>query len=234
MTERPVVLVTGSSRGLGRGIAEHFVEQRYRVFGCSRGSSSLDLEGYEHAIVDVGIDKEVRRWIRDVTSVCGRIDVVVNNAGVGPAALALLTSTDLAESTLRTNFLGTFAVCRESAKVMLKRKFGRIVNLSTIASDLHMQGASAYAASKSAMVEFSKVLARELGPAGITCNVVAVSLLESDMTARLSKEVIERYEERLAIKRWASVEDVCHAISFFASPASGYVTGQVMRLGFVD
>ena len=117
---------------------------------------------------------------------------------------------------------------------MLKRKFGRIVNISSIAVDLHMQGASAYAASKSAMVEFSKILARELGPAGITCNVVAVSLSETDMTASLSSDVIERYEQRLDIKRWAAIDDVCNVISFFVSPASGYVTGQVIHLGLVD
>ena len=148
--------------------------------------------------------------------------------------LALLTSTALVESTVRTNFVGTFSVCREASKVMLKHKFGRIINISSIAVGLHMEGASVYAASKSATVEFSKVLAKELGPTGITCNVVALSLVETDMTAGLSEEAIERYKEGLAIKRWAAMEDVCNVISFFASPASSYVTGQVINLGFVD
>ncbi|MDA2933357.1 SDR family oxidoreductase [Acidobacteria bacterium AH-259-D05] len=234
MTERPVALVTGSSRGVGRGIAEQFLSQGYRVIGCSRGPSTLKREGYEHAIVDVGRDEQVQQWISTVARSYGRIDVVINNAGSHLVAFALVTSTDLVESTLRTNFLGTFAVCRESAKVMLKRKFGRIINISSIAVGLHMKGTSAYAASKSAIVEFSKVLAEELGPVGITCNVVALCLLETHMTASLSKEAIEYCEQRLAIKRWATIEDVCNVIFFLASPASSYVTGQVIHLGFVD
>ena len=233
MSEQPVAIVTGSSRGVGLGIAEHFLGQGYRVVGCSRGPSSLK-EGYEHFIVDVGSDEQVQRWISTVASSYGRIDVVVNSAGVGPAAFALVTTTDLVESTLRTNFLGTFAVCRESAKVMLGRKSGRIINISSIAVGLHTKGASAYVASKGAIVEFSKVLAKELGPAGITCNVVALSLVQTDMTARLSTEAIEYYERNLAIKRWATIEDVYNVISFFAAPASSYVTGQVIHLGFVD
>ena len=234
MTEEPVALVTGSSRGVGRGIAKHFLRQGYTVAGCSRGPSSLEEERYEHAIVDVGNDEQVRQWIRTVARSYGQIDVVVNNAGVGPAALALVTSTDLVESTFRTNFLGTFTVCREAARIMLKRKFGRIINISSMAVGLHMKGASAYVASKSAIVEFSKVLAKELGPTGITCNVVALSLVETDMTAGLGEEVIQCYKEGLAIKRWAAIDDVCNVISFFASPASSYVTGQVIHLGFVD
>ena len=234
MTNQRVAIVTGSSRGVGRGIAEYFLEQGYEVIGCSRSQFSLPAEKYEHAVVDVGDDEQVRRWIGEVAKSHGRIDVVVNNAGIGPASLALLTSTALVDSTLRTNFLGTFSVCREAAKVMLKRRFGRIINISSIAVALHMTGASAYVASKSAMVEFSKVLAKELGPTGITCNVIALSLLETDMMADLNEEAMERYMQSLAIKRRAEMEDVCNVVSFFASPTSGYITGQVIHLGFVD
>ncbi len=234
MSDSLVALVTGASRGVGLGITEHLLTQGYRVAGCSRSPSPLEKERYEHAIVDVGDAGQVRQWVRAVARSCGRIDVVVNNAGVGPAALALATSNDLVESTLRTNFLGTFAVCRESAKVMLKQKSGRIINISTMATAIHMEGASAYAASKSAVEEFSKVLAKELAPLGITCNVIAPSLVESEMVATLSEEAIQRYEQSLAIKRWTTIEDICNVISFFSSPASSYVTGQVIRLGFVE
>ena len=234
MADEPVALVTGSSRGIGRDIAEHFLEQGYWVAGCSRGPSSIRRKRYEHAVVDLANQTEVNGWIRTLAASRGRIDVVINNAGVGPSALALTTSDELIESTMRTNFLGAFAVCRETAKVMLPRRFGRIINISSMAVGLHMKGASAYVASKGALVEFSKVLAKELGPSGITCNVVAVSLTESDMSANLHEEARNYYNENLAIKRWATIEDICNAVSFFASPASSYITGQVIHLGFVD
>lgn len=234
MIDRPVALVTGSSRGVGLGVAEHLLEQGYAVVGCSRSRFSLPQEGYEHAIVDVGRDEQVRQWIGGVAHSYGRIDLVVNNAGVGPTSLALLSSAEMVDSTIKTNFLGTFSVCREAARVMLKRRFGRIINISSIAVGLHMTGASAYVASKGAVVEFSKVLANELGPTGVTCNVIALSLIETDMMADLSNDAVERYTQSLAIKRRAEMADICNVISFFASQASGYVTGQVIHLGFVD
>jgi 3-oxoacyl-[acyl-carrier protein] reductase len=193
------------------------------------------VEGYEHAIVDVGDDQQVKEWVRKVGRSHGRIDVVVNNAGVFlPPAMVSLTSAEMVESTFRTNFLGTFTVCRESSKVMLRRRFGRIINISSIVTKTHMPGASIYAASKSAAVEFSKVLAKELIPGGITCNVVAVSLVESDTTSRIDPEAIELYKQGLVIGRWAGIEDVCNVVSFFASPDSSHVTGQVIHLDFVD
>jgi len=130
--------------------------------------------------------------------------------------------------------MGTFSVSREAAKVMIKRKYGRIINISSIAAGLHMKGSSAYAASKSAIVEFSKILAKELGPSGITCNVVTLPIVETGMSAKLSKEAVEQCEQNLVMKRWATLDDVCNVVSFLASPDSSLVTGQVIDLGFVE
>ena len=228
------MVVTGTSRGIGRGIAEYFLGQGYLVSGCSRGPSSIEHDGYEHSTVDIGNDEQVRQWIISIGREHGRIDVVVNNAGISGMALALMTSTDLVENIFKTNFMGTFAVSREAAKVMLKRRYGRIINISSIATDLHMRGSAAYAASKSAMVEFTKILAKELGSSGITCNVITLPLVEEGMSAELSDEAIEQYEQNLVMKRWATLDDICHVVGFFASPGSGLVTGQVIKLGFVN
>jgi len=229
------MLVTGTSRGVGLGVARYFVNQGYRVAGCSRGPSTFEHEDYTHAIVDITDGGGVQSWIDDVLRAFGRIDVVVNNAGMMPVStLALATPLDVAEETMKTNYLGTFSVCKETAKVMLRRRTGRIINLSTIAVGLHLEGASAYIASKSAVVGFSKVLAKELAPAGTTVNVIAVSLMETEMSASLDQEQRERYREHFAIKRWATIDDICNVVSFLSSPDSGYVTGQVINLGFVD
>jgi 3-oxoacyl-[acyl-carrier protein] reductase len=234
MTECPVALVTGSSRGVGLGIAEHFLSHGYKVIGCSRGPCQLREERYEHSVVDVGSDEQVRRWVMNVGNSYGQIDVVVNNAGTNASALALMTPADLIENTIRTNFLGTFAVSREAAKVMIKRKYGRIINISSIAAGLHMKGTAAYAASKSAVVEFTKVLAKELGPSGITCNVVTLPIVKTDMSASLTEEAIQQCEQNLAMNRWATLDDVFNVVDFLASPESGLVTGQVIDLGFVQ
>jgi len=228
------MVITGTSRGVGRGIAEYFLGLGYLVFGCSRGPSSFNHERYEHATVDIGNDEQVRHWIASIGRDHGRIDVVVNNAGVSGIALALVTSADLVENTFKTNFVGTFAVSREAAKVMLKRRYGRIINISSIATDLHMKGSAAYAASKSAMVEFTKILAKELGTSGITCNVIALPLVAAGMSAELSAGVIEEYEKNLVMNRWATLDDICNVVGFLASPGSGLVTGQVINLGFVS
>ena len=163
----------------------------------------------------------------------GRIDVLVNNAGVSMPALALMTSGASAEDAFRTNVMGTFLVSREVARIMLRRKWGRIINISSIAAALHMPGTSVYAASKGAITEMSKVLARELAPFSITVNVVAPSIVETEMLASLGPEVVESCRQALAIKRLCSLDDISGVISFLASDAASYLTGQVLYLGYV-
>lgn len=231
--EQRVAVVTGSSQGIGRGLALHFIEQGYRVEGCSRGEAPPLTGAYQHAKVDIRSEEEVRSWISDVGRRHGRIDVLVNNAGVSMPALALMTSGASAEDALRTNVMGTFLVSREVARVMLRRKWGRIINISSMAAALHMPGTSAYAASKGAITEMSKVLARELAPFSITVNVVAPSIVETEMLASLGPEVVESCRQALAIKRLCTLDDISGVISFLASDAASYVTGQVLYLGYV-
>jgi 3-oxoacyl-[acyl-carrier protein] reductase len=234
VTERPVMLVTGSSRGIGLGIAKHFVSAGYDVHGCSRGSTEWESEWYQHTVLDVSDEQSVTRWVRQARSRWKRIDALVCNAAFAPATHPLsLTNTDIWQQVLRTNIDGTFFACREVARTMTAQRSGRIVTLSSMAAALHIEGTAAYAASKSAIVEMTKVLARELAPAGVTCNVVGVSVVMTDTVTALGQAVTERALERLTFKRPLEVEEVCHVVEFFCSPASSAVTGQVLQLGLV-
>jgi 3-oxoacyl-[acyl-carrier protein] reductase len=233
MEPRQVALVTGASRGIGRGLVERFLSDGYRVVGCSRGEA-LPVDGdYEHARLDVSEESAVRRWIVDVARSHQRIDVVVNNAAVHAAAPSLVTPASTVEEVMRINFLGTFLVSREAAKVMIRRSYGRIVNIASMACGVHMEGASAYAASKSAVIEYSKVLAKELSERNVTVNVVAPSMVETEMLEKLGEEGSERARQALTIKRNCTVEEIGHVVSFLASPLAACVTGQVLYLGLV-
>jgi len=146
---------------------------------------------------------------------------------------ALLTPTATIDRIMATNFRGTVLVCREAAKLMMRRKYGRIVNLSTIAVPMRLEGEAAYAASKSAVVTYSQILARELGPLGITVNVVGPTPIETDLIRNVPKDKIQRILDQQAIKRLGRFEDVANVIDFFVKPESEYVTGQVIYLGGV-
>jgi 3-oxoacyl-[acyl-carrier protein] reductase len=234
MHDLPVMLITGTGKGIGRGLAEHFAAAGYQVAGCSRGPAAWEAERYDHARVDVGDEAQVTAWVRTLRRRYGRVDVAVCNAGLAPAAqLLTMTSGSVLEAVLRTNVGGTFYVCREVAKVMMPRRHGRIITLSSMAVGLHQEGTSAYAASKSAVVEMTKILAKELAPAGITCNVIAPSMYMTDAVAALGERVIAEALQKLTLKREVTLEELCNVVSFLAAPASGCITGQVLHMGLV-
>jgi 3-oxoacyl-[acyl-carrier protein] reductase len=235
MPDLPVMLITGTGKGIGRGLAEYFAGAGYQVVGCSRSAATSSMERVEHAQVDVGSEPEVTAWVRSVRRRYGRIDVAVCNAGLAPATqLLTMTSGAVLEGVLRTNVGGTFYVCREVARAMMQRRFGRIITLSSMAVGLHQEGTSAYAASKSAVVEMTKIMAKELAPAGITCNVVAPSMFMTDAVAALGERVIADALQKLTIKREVTLEELCNVVEFFAAPASGCITGQVLHMGLVS
>jgi 3-oxoacyl-[acyl-carrier protein] reductase len=136
-----------------------------------------------------------------------------------------------ARKIVETNLLGPFLVCRESAKLMKKHRYGRIVNFSTIAVPMHLEGEAIYAASKSAVVTFTQIIARELAEFGITCNVVGPAPIETDLIRGVPAEKIDRIVNNLAIKRLGRFEDIANVIDFFIRPESDFITGQVIYLG---
>jgi 3-oxoacyl-[acyl-carrier protein] reductase len=231
VTDRTVVLVTGTRTGIGRALAEHFLRRGALVEGCSRQTPAWEAEGYTHHLVEVASEAQVKAMFASIQRRWGRLDVLVNNAGVASMNHALLTPVSAVERVMATNVTGTFLVSREAAKLMRRRRGGRIVNVSTVAVPLRLAGEAVYVASKSAVEALTRVLAHELGEFGITCNAVGPSPIDTDLIRGVPKEKIQAIVERLAVKRLGRVEDVVNVVDFFVRPESDYVTGQVVYLG---
>jgi 3-oxoacyl-[acyl-carrier protein] reductase len=144
-----------------------------------------------------------------------------------------MTTGETLEALWRTNISGAYYVCREAAKAMMLQRSGRIITVSSMAVGLHSEGASAYAASKSAVVEMTKILAKEMASFGVTCNVIAPSMFQSDAVAALGETVAARALDQLTLKRQLTIEEICHVVAFLAAPQSACLTGQVLHLGLV-
>lgn len=231
---QPLMVITGTRKGIGNGIAHYFLDNGYQVAGCSRGVSTIDRANYFHSLVDVGDEGQVRNWVKAIKNRFKRIDILVCNAGQAPANLLMaMTPGTVLTDLLQVNIAGSFYVCREVSKIMMLQRYGRVITTSSMAVGLHEEGTSAYSASKSAIVEMTKIMAKELVPAGITCNVIAPSMLMTDAVEELGKDIIERALSKLTIKRTVTIEEVCNVISFFAAPESRCITGQVIHMGLV-
>jgi 3-oxoacyl-[acyl-carrier protein] reductase len=233
MVERQVVLITGTRKGIGRFLAEHFVRQGALVEGCSREAPDWKLDGYTHHCADVANEAQVKAMLSSIQKRHGRLDVAINNAGIASMNHSLLTPAATVERIMATNVLGSFLVCRESAKLMRRRRYGRIVNFTTIAVPMRLEGEAIYAASKSAVTTLTQVLAREFAEFGITVNAVGPTPIETDLIRSVPPDKIQHIVNDLAIKRLGRCEDVANVIDFFVRPASDYITGQVIYLGGV-
>lgn len=231
--EGRIVVITGSRKGIGAHLANRFAERGDVVVGFNRQPAPLDLPDYEFECVDVGDEPAVAAAVGNVARRHGRIDILVNNAGVAAMNHSLLTPASSLERLFRVNVTGTFLVSREVVKVMRRRRWGRIVNLGSIAAPMAIEGEAAYAASKGAVVTLTRVLAREFAPWNITCNVVAPTPIATDLIAGVPQEKIQEIVDRLAVKRLGTFEDVANVVDFFVRPESDYVTGQVINLGGV-
>ena len=229
----PVTVVTGARSGIGRSLAEHLVGQGHYVIGCSRKDADWSLDGYEHVQADVTSEQDVKRLFSAIRKQHGRVDNAVNCAGGASMNHVLLTPGSTFERLLSLNATGTFLVSREAAKLMQKQGGGRIVNVSTVAVPLALAGEAAYVASKAAAEALTRVMARELGPLGITVNAVGPGPIPTALIAGVPPEAIDRLLSQLAIHRLATFDDVANVVDFFLSERSDLVTGQIVYLGGV-
>ncbi len=234
MTPPRIILITGTSRGIGLGLAEYYLAQGDMVCGCSRAPAVLHHPHYSHYELDVADEKAVVAMVRAVVRQHGRIDGLLNNAGIAAMNHALLSPAATAQAIFATNFQGTFLFCREVAKTMVQRQSGRIVNFTTVATPLRLEGESLYAASKAAVESFTQVLARELGAAGVTVNAIGPTPVPTDLVKSVPQEKMDILLARQAIRRFGTVEDVVNVIDFLLSPRSSFITGQIIYLGGVS
>lgn len=229
-----IIIITGTRKGLGKALAEYFLAGGDLVFGCSRRSSSIEHPNYKHYSFDVSSEKDVINMIRDVYKKTKRIDVLINNAGVASMNHALLTPYSTLEKIFQTNFNGTFLMCREVSKIMIRQKFGRIVNYSTVAVPLNLEGELVYSSSKAAVEQLTKVLAAELGQSGVTVNAVGPTPISTDLIKNVPENKINELIEKQGIKRLGTIEDVLNVVNFFIAPESNFITGQIVYLGGVN
>jgi 3-oxoacyl-[acyl-carrier protein] reductase len=230
-----VALVTGTRKGIGRHLVDHFLHKGYAVAGCSREAFEGPLpEGYRHYLADVADERAVVDMVRDVQNSCGSITVLVNNAGIASMNHLLLTPLSTVERIFSTNVFGTFLVMREVAKVMSAARYGRIVNFATVATPLDLEGEASYAASKAAVESLTRIAARELAPFNITVNAVGPTPVMTDLVRSVPKRKLDALIRKQAIARFGEQRDITNVIDFLVSRDSDFVTGQTIYLGGVS
>ncbi|MBE7505075.1 MAG: 3-oxoacyl-[acyl-carrier-protein] reductase [Planctomycetia bacterium] len=234
-----VAIVTGGSRGIGRATSLALARQGATVIACARNPEKLGTLSAEAAdqrclgkIVtrpfDVTESAKTEKWVDDLATEFGRIDILVNNAGITRDGLIMNMSDEQFDDVIATNLRSVFQLTRAVAKHMVRARWGRIVNLTSISGIMGNPGQSNYAASKAGVIGLTKSVAKELSRRGVTCNAVAPGFIKTDMTNVLSEKVREQVRPLIPLQRFGEPEEVAAAIAFLASSASGYITGQVL------
>jgi 3-oxoacyl-[acyl-carrier protein] reductase len=229
-----VFIVTGTRKGIGKELAEYYLNKGNIVVGCSRGESSIEHKNYRHFCLDVSDEETVIDMIRKTKKEFGKIDVLLNNAGIASMNHILTTPYHTVKNIFYTNFFGSFLFIREVAKVMMKQKQGRIVNFTTVATPLRLEGEAIYAASKAAIVNLTEITAKELAKFNITVNAIGPTPIQTDLIKNVPKDKIQDLLNKQAIKRFGEFEDVVNVIDFFIDERSDFITGQIIYLGGVN
>jgi 3-oxoacyl-[acyl-carrier protein] reductase len=234
-----VALVTGSARGIGRRVAEVLAANRARVViadlfeeqvnACvdDLTQGGLDVMG---VAMNVCQAEAIRSAIEAVGEKWGRLDILVNNAGITRDNLLLRMKDEEWRQVLNTNLDGVFMTSREVLPVMMKQRYGRIINVASVVGEMGNPGQTNYAASKAGVIGFTKALAREVASRNITVNAVAPGYIETEMTAKLNEKARQELQNLIPMKRIGNVDDVALGICFLASKEAGYITGHVLNI----
>lgn len=234
-----IALVTGGTRGIGKAIAESLAKQGVNVVVAGRNlnaanevAASISTPGVK-AIgmkLDVSDSGEVEKVFEEIRKEFNRIDILINNAGITKDGLLMRMREEAWDSVIDINLKGVFLCSREAIKDMAKQRYGRIINITSVAAFMGNPGQANYSASKAGIVGFTKTVAREYAGRGVTVNAVAPGFIETAMTDVLPENIKEEMKKIIPLGRFGRVEDVANAVIFLASPASGYITGQVIHV----
>jgi 3-oxoacyl-[acyl-carrier protein] reductase len=237
MSDKRVAFVTGGSRGIGAAIVKRLAKDGLHVVAVARSADKLEAvvneakaEGgtAEALVCDIADPKALAAAVEGVADRLGRLDVLVNNAGITKDGLILRMDDEDFDSVINTNLKSAFVTIRAAARPMMRAKGGRIINISSVSGVAGNAGQSNYAASKAGLIGLSKSVAKELAGKNITCNVIAPGFIATDMTDGLSDQIKEGVKNFIPLKRFGQPQEIAAAVSFLASPDSSYITGQVI------
>ena len=238
--ERKIVLVTGASRGIGKETAKVYAENGYDV-AINYVSDKTDVEGIKKEFEDMGVkclmvkadvsnEEDVNNMVESVISEFGKIDVLVNNAGITKDTLLMRMSKEDFDKVIDINLKGTFLVTKAVTKYMMKKRCGSIINLASVVGVVGNSGQSNYSASKAGVIGFTKSVAKELASRNIRANAVAPGFIETDMTNVLKDDIKENIGNQIPLKRMGTAREVAEVIYFLGTEKSSYITGQVINI----
>ena len=233
-----IAIVTGASRGIGRGIATRLARQGAHVVAAARGENAKGTADdivagggkAEHIPLEMTDSAAVEAAVADVIQRLGRVDILVNNAGITKDQLMLRLKRDDWDAVIQTNLTATFVLTQLVLKQMIRQRSGRIISISSVVGQSGNAGQANYAASKAGLIGFSKAVALEVASRGITVNVVAPGLIETDMTKAMTESAHEQWVSKIPLKRLGTSDDIATAVCFLASDEASYITGQVLAV----
>ncbi len=233
-----IVVVTGASRGIGKGIALALAGQGATIVVNYNQSAeaaeavvkALEALGAQALAVqaDVSTEAGANALIETTVKTYGKIDVLVNNAGITRDNVIMLMKTDDFDDVIQTNLRSAWLCSKAAVRSMMRKRYGRIINITSVSGIMGQAGQTNYSASKAGLIGLTKSLAREVASRGITVNAVAPGLIDTDLTESLPEDLRKQSEAVIPLGRWGSVEDVAASVAFLASDTAGYITGQVL------
>jgi 3-oxoacyl-[acyl-carrier protein] reductase len=230
MTSR-TALVTGASRGIGLACARALAQAGAKVILAARDTAKLDEAAREIPNATwVELDLGSAESVKQAFAKAGKVEILVNNAAITKDGLALRMKKEDWDTVLATNLTGAFLAVQQVLHGMVKERWGRIINISSVVGEAGNPGQANYVASKAGLIGLTKSLAQEMGSRNITVNAVAPGFIDTDMTARLSQELKDSLLGHIPLKRFGCVEDVAAAVTFLASEEAGYITGHVLNV----
>ena len=235
-----VAFITGATRGIGRAIALELAKEGYNI-ALNYRTENEALENLKKEISEIGVEcypvqgdvskaEDAERMTKEIIEHFEQIDVLVNTAGITKDNLILRMKEEEFTDVINVNLVGTFNITKNVIKYMTKKRYGKIINLSSVVGISGNAGQSNYAASKAGIIGFTKSIAKELASRNITANAVAPGFIQTDMTNVLKDEIKEAIEGTIPLKRLGTAEDVAKVVKFLASEESSYITGQVINV----